>query len=137
MTPLTFVFNEIRRSFRYVFNNLHRYFKPASNRSQNLHVSVMNPWCPLGGPWGFRWAGEPSWHPCCSLQCHDQGHVLEIEVMGWVGSAVPLKEGGWERGFVPHALQPPQAPAHILFLSNFPHTKSGFFITQFWSVIKH
>lgn len=40
MTPLTFVFNEIRRSFGYVFNNLHCCFRPASNKSQNLHVSA-------------------------------------------------------------------------------------------------
>lgn len=61
-------------------------------------------------------------------------------MMGWVRSAVPSGEEGRAGRGAPVLLslpQPPQAPAQVLFLSNFPHTESGFFITQFWSVIKH
>lgn len=143
MTPLTFVFNEIRRSFGYVFNNLHRYFKPASNRSQNLHLSVTNPAVlneGAGGP--ARLETRPA-TPAVSRDAITS--VLGMEVTRPAGDArgrVPLEEGGQEGGRAGTGalvLVCLSAPKHqpVLFLSNFPHMKSGFFITQFWSVIKH
>lgn len=136
MTPLTFVFNEIRRSFGYVFNNLHCCFRPASNKSQNLHVSGRSP----GRLQRGRWAFSPP--ALMALRCHSAGPRPgggSEGTGGWRGSRGPLGEAARR------LLKPGEGlwsscvslPRHPRSLSNFPHTESGFSVTEVWSVIKH